>query len=639
MSSRARIPHGHWPSSLDPASLYDLPQPPIWPRLGMGGVFYIQALPSEDNAQGLFYKDASARHRRVSPPGLDLRCRVHEYGGLPYLVGDGEVFYIDAVSQRLYRQVFNPGLGRQTSPRALTPDTKARLRFGDLCLDPVRRRLFAVREDHRQTEIRNVLVSLEVEGGGEGSVLFQDSDFVAAPVVSADGRWLAFLAWSHPWMPWDRTSLYLARLDQQGAISSLRELSAPMPGSLAQPRFNAVGDLYFLADWSGWWNLYRLAAAELPDPSAKPSAVFQEAAEACAPQWQLGQRGYDFAGEGQVVCGLMRDGFWDLVLFDAAKNHRKCLVSGLGGLDQVSISDNHVVFAAGMVVEAGGVFTLALKEPSPQPRRIAGEVGNPLAAVARPRHFSYPSDGDWAHGLFYAPANDCVDPMPGELPPLLVCVHGGPTSHARTGFNPALQFWTSRGYAVLDVNHRGSSGYGRAFREALYGRWGEADISDVIAAVAHLIAEGRVDPERIAIRGGSAGGYVVLAALSRSRQFRAGVSYYGIGDLSLLAADTHKFESHYLAQLIGPWPQAAHLYHERSPINHLEAIEVPVLLMQGEEDKVVPPNQAALVHARLKSSRCLMFPGEGHGFRKPSNLVAALKAELAFYQEVLLPPP
>ncbi len=686
------LEYGHWTSPLSAEKVFQASEAVSYMRPCNNGVFFLLSMPQESNSMALMHRSSDGRQTRVSPAGINVRSRVHEYGGLPYAFTDDSVFYCNFRDQAVLKQSFDQH-GLEAGPTlVLSPGNAIKselLRYADFVVDRKRNRLICVREDYRlnDKEPANTLVAIDMDKGGEGEVLFADSDFVASPVVSADGELLAFQTWSHPSMPWDDTQIRIADLDDSGRLSNLRQVlrgeneqgqveqgqgeqgqveksqveqgqgeqgqgeqgqveqdqaeqCGSGSGSLVQPLFNAEGELYFIADWNDWWNLYRVSAESLQQ-DCRAQAVRPMAAEFCGAQWQLGQHNYDFCDEHTLLVSFTKSGFWDLALLDINSGELTTLQSGLGMLENVYCQAGKAVFSAASPRSAASIQSINLQQKSACETLFTCSRSDGLndEDISMPEHIGYQSEGKVAYGIFYPPRNTaCIAPE-GTLPPLLVLVHGGPTGCARVGFNPALQFWTSRGFAVLDVNHRGSTGYGRRFRQSLYENWGVADVADVDNAVRHLIAKGRVAPDKAAIRGGSAGGYVVLAALVHSDLFSAGASYYGISDLELLASDTHKFESRYLDQLIGPYPAAKHIYQQRSPINHIDSIKAAVLLLQGMEDKVVPPNQAEMIYKKLHeknpATRYLSFADEGHGFRNPPNQIAALSTELAFYQDNL----
>lgn len=637
---------GHWDSPLDAARVFSRSETIGYLRPAPRGHWFLRSQPEEGNAQVLHYLDARQQVHRVSPRGFNLRSRVHEYGGLPFTAVKSHVYYVNFEDQRLYRQHFDPERGLPEDPVPLTPESGAdpALRYLEPEPDPWRNRLLVLREDHRDREdVRNALVSVDAESGGEGQVLFGDSDFVSSPRLSPDGRLLVFLAWNHPDMPWDRTTLYIADMDQSGRPERLRRLQGQENTALMQPLFTEDGDLYLLSDHDGFWTPWRVTHDSLHDDQPRAEPLTTLSADCGSPPWQAGNRQMAIIDRSRLVLTVLRDGLSDLVLLDCRDGSQRNLLTGLGQVETVLFRNGTL-----SAITAGRDDTPAILSLDPQDESTApavllqchSDARLPRPAVAMGQPVRFPVSGEEeAYGILYEPNNPDYRPVEGEKPPLIVAVHGGPTGCARTAYNPAIQFWTSRGFAFFDVNHRGSTGFGRAFRRALYGQWGVVDVEDIIRGVEWLVTEERVDPRRIAIRGGSAGGYAVLSALVHSNLFSAGVSYYGVSDLSLLAADTHKFESRYLDQLIGPWPEAEHLYRERSPVHHIDCIDAPVLLLQGSEDRVVPPNQAEAIFDRLKArnpdSDYIVFPGEGHGFRVPENQIHALESELAFYHRVL----
>jgi len=649
------LEYGHWESSLSAEKVFQASETISYIRPCTNGVFFLLSMPQEGNSMALMHQSSDGRQTRVSPPGINVRSRVHEYGGLPYAFTDDSVFYCNFRDQAVLKQPFDQHSFEAGPSVVLSPGSSIKsdlLRYADFIVDSKRNRLICVREDYRLDgkEPANTLVAIDIDKGGEGEVLFADSDFLASPVLSVDGELLAFQTWSHPSMPWDDTQIRIADLDGSGRLCNLRQVRGGQKeqaqeqrygyGSLVQPLFNVRGELYFIADWNDWWNLYRVSAESLQQ-DCQAQAVWPMAAEFCAAQWQLGQHNYDFCDEHTLLVSFNKNGFWELALLDTRSGQLTTLQAGLGMLESVYCQAGRAVFSAASPRSSASIQSISLQHNSQCETLFTCRRSDGLndEDISMPEHISYPSEDSEAYGIFYPPRNAaCIAPE-GTLPPLLVLVHGGPTGSARVGFNPALQFWTSRGFAVLDVNHRGSTGYGRRFRQSLYENWGVADVADVDNAVHHLIAQGRVAPDKAAIRGGSAGGYVVLAALVHSDLFSAGASYYGISDLELLAADTHKFESRYLDQLIGPYPAAKHIYQQRSPVNHIDSITAAVLLLQGLEDKVVPPNQAEMIYKKLlqknPATRYLSFADEGHGFRNPPNQIAALNSELAFYQDNL----
>ena len=656
MIARRIADFGTWDSALSAALIFEKRQTYSQPVPWENGVLFLLTMPTEQNALALMHCDRTGEVSRVSPPGFSLRTRVHEYGGLPFGFSWHEVYYCNFKDQEIYRQRFNPDTQHFDAPVQVTHSEPNQVRYCDLVVDSQRQRLICVREDHRQSSdspsaVINALVAISLSGPApatpqEQLVLFEKSDFVTSPTLSPDSTSISFVTWSHPNMPWDNTELRVAQFDEQGALAQLLEVDRDQAGAKAQPSFDLDNNLYFLTDTSNYWNLVKVASADLREGCCA-SVVYAIDADCCGPAWETGKRNYCVVGNSDLIISVVRDCHWQLHRVHLLENRVDILATHLGQLEQIRcVDDQHVSFLAATTDDYASIYRIDLHAnaaalgsstlvKAPVPKELAP------ALVSLPEHFQFSSHGSaLAFGLLYRPKSDQFDGPTGQLPPLLVNVHGGPTGTARAALNPMHQFWTSRGFAVLDLNHRGSSGYGRKFRQLLYGQWGVVDIEDIVAAVHHLIDNELVAPDKIAIRGGSAGGYAVLASLAASDLFAAGVSYYGVSDLELLARDTHKFESRYLDQLIGPYPQAKAIYQARSPINSLEKIEAPILILQGDEDKVVPPNQASVIYEKLRSqnpaTELIRFAGEGHGFRLAENQICALETELSFYQRNLL---
>ncbi len=590
-----------------------------------GDLYWTENVPSADGAHWLFRMSSGGAVSALSPATANVRSRVHEYGGAPFVVVGDTAYYTQFSDQRLYR--IRPGAG----PEPLTPEG---YRYADFT--PLRAAqgsvaaLICVREDHTDPQrIRNALVSVPLPAGGAGDVLFADSDFVAYPRVSPDGRRVAFIAWDHPNMPWDATELKVAEL----GTGPLAPITITAGGeSVMEPQWDA-GTLYFISDRSGFWNLYRWRDSAV-------QGIWPRAAEFASPLWRLGQANYALLGEGRALARYGEGGFDQLALIDLRHGTGRTLDLPYVEYSQLTCVDHqHVALVAAPASAPESILRINVDTGSAQTLRQAGNaLLEPTAvSVAVPIEFSS-ANGRIAHAFYYAPFNPLFKGPPGELPPLLTLVHGGPTGQASPAYEAAVQYWTSRGIAVVDVNYGGSSGFGRAYRRALEGNWGIVDAEDVIAAARHLSAIGRVDRCRTAIRGGSAGGYTVLLALSTSDVFRAGADYYGVSDMVALARDTHKFESRYLDSMIGALPEAQATYDSRSPLHYLDGFKAPLIVFQGAEDKVVPPNQSELIVEALRTRKVpvayLLYPGEGHGFRKPANIIRSLQSELSFYGQV-----
>jgi dipeptidyl aminopeptidase/acylaminoacyl peptidase len=600
-------------------------------------------------------RNVIVRHTRdgrnidVTPRPFNVRSRVHEYGGAAMTVHKGDVYFANFADQRLYRQ---RGGG---DPSALTP---AGYFYADFRADASRGRLLAVREDHRQGDQAPPAAIVAIPTGGTdesaGIVLVSGADFYSDPVVSPDGRTLAWLQWNHPNMPWDGTELWTAPFNADGTLGPRRLVAGSADESVFQPEWSPDGALYFVSDRTGWWNLYRLRdhlpAADAP-PTIEP--LHPMAVEFGKPQWTFSMVTYAFAGARRIAVSYVQAGRWKLAFIETDPVRWEPVNASLDVLEGLHADERALYFIGGSPTKAPAVvrMTLAAMEPETLRSAIAEPIDPAWISVPDPVTFTapHPSAPDSTrphppapdrsvHGFYYAPRNPSFAAPPGSAPPLLVLTHGGPTGAALAVLDPGIQFWTSRGFAVLDVNYSGSTGHGRAYRERLNGQWGVIDVEDAVAGAQAMVEAGKADRNRLAIRGGSAGGYTTLAALTFHSTFKAGASYYGISDIEVLARDTHKFESRYLDSLIGPYPAARDLYIARSPIHFTDRLSSALILFQGLDDKVVPPNQSEMMASAARAKGLpvayLTYEGEQHGFRKAENIVRSLEAELYFYGKV-----
>jgi dipeptidyl aminopeptidase/acylaminoacyl peptidase len=594
-------------------------------------VYWIEQRPTEGGRNVVVRCRPDGSTSDVTPPPANARTRVHEYGGGAYLPDRGSVYYSEFRDQRLYRQ------SAGSSPEPVTPALP--LRYADAVVDRARGRLYCVREDHRAADQQavNTIVSLERAGDGTGGrILAQGRDFYASPRLSPDGRRLAWLCWNHPDMPWDSTELWVAELAPEGSVGRA-ELVAGGPGeSIFQPEWSPAGVLHFVSDRTGWWNLYRLAGAMA---GGRIEALCPMEAEFGAAQWVFGQSTYAFESEECIVCSYSARGSGYLATLRPGSGRCEPIGLPYTAFGQVRASRGRAVFAAGSPSEPRAIVSLDLVTGARRVLRSSSDLSLDHGYLSVPEAVEFPTEGGkTAHAIYYPPRNrDYVAPVR-DLPPLLVLSHGGPTAAAQSTLSLPTQFWTSRGFAVLDVNYGGSTGYGREYRRRLEGQWGIVDVDDCCNGARELARRGLADPSRLGIRGGSAGGFTTLAALAFRDTFRAGASLYGVSDLEALARDTHKFESRYLDRLIGPYPARRDLYLERSPIYHTDRLSCPMILLQGLEDKVVPPSQAELmvkaVRAKGLPVAYLAFEGEQHGFRKGATIKRALEAELYFYGRI-----
>ena len=608
-------------------------------------VYWTESRPTEAGRVVLVRRTPDGRTADVTPADMNVRSRVHEYGGGAFAVREGVVVFASFVDGRLWRQdVGDAGPG---APRPLTPATDdASLRHADPCIDLARGRVICVQEDHRgRAEATNRIFEVALDPSdppAEPAVLADGHDFFSNARLDPGGRRCSWLAWDHPNMPWDGTGLWVADVAPDGSFAGARQVAGGATESIFQPEWSPDGVLHFASDRSDWWNLYRLEdVSEAGTGDTEARALASMEAEFGQPQWVFGMSTYAFAGSGLIACRYTRDGIWHLALLDVASSTLREL--DLGGTVYSSIAaqpDGRVALVTAAATHDARVVLLEASDPKPLIVKRASPDEPDERFLSRPEPIDFPTeDGLTAHALFYPPTNPDFVAPPGELPPLLVKVHGGPTSMAGTSLDLELQFWTSRGIAVVDVNYGGSSGYGRRYRERLDGRWGVVDLDDAVNAARHLAASGRADGSRLFIHGGSAGGYTALCAVTFRDAFRAAGSYFGIGDLEVFVHDTHKFESRYMDRLVGPFPAMAEVYRERSPIHFVDRISCPVILLQGLDDRVVPPNQAELMFDALRRRGIpvayLPFEGEGHGFRRAENIRRSLEAELSFYGQVL----
>ncbi len=590
-------------------------------------VYWVEMRPSEGGRMVVVRKGADGATVDVTPEPFSVRARVHEYGGGAFLVADGVVFFSNFADQRMCRQ--DPGV----PPRAITPE--AELRYADAILDGGRGRIICVREDHTgDGEAVNAIVSVDIDGVNAQEVLYSGSDFCAAPRLSADGATLAWLSWDHPNMPWDGTALLVADVSEDGSLGEARTIAGGPEESVLQPIWSPQGDLYFVSDRNGWWNLYRWRNAEV-------APVLEMEAEFARPQWVFDPAGYGFLDDGRIACSYVEGGIWNIGIINARTGrltHLDLPYSEMGR-SELRASGQRVVFSAGAPDKAMSIMSLDVVTGEVQTLRRAHDLEVDQAYLSYPEAVEFETTaGKIAHGFYYPPSNPEFEAPRSERPPLLVKSHGGPTAAASTALDLSIQFWTSRGFGVVDVNYGGSTGYGTEYRRRLNGTWGIVDVDDCVNAARFLVERGDVDEGRLAIDGGSAGGYTTLAALTFHDVFKAGASYYGVSDLEALAKETHKFESRYLDSLVGPYPERKDLYVERSPINHTHLLSCPLLLLQGLEDEIVPPNQAEMMFEAVKAkglaTAYVPFEGEQHGFRRSENIKRALESELYFYSQV-----
>jgi dipeptidyl aminopeptidase/acylaminoacyl peptidase len=574
-------------------------------------------------------EDRGARPEDVTPEGFNVRTRVHEYGGGAYAVHGTTVLFANFADQRLYRQ--DPG--RPPRPITSAPPTEAAHRYADATLSPDGRLLVCVRERHEEGKVTNELVALPTDGDAAPMVLVSGRDFYASPRWSPDGRRLAWLEWDHPNMPWDATDLKVAEVGAGAVVGPPTTVAGGPEESIFQPAWSPDGVLHFVSDRSGWWNLYRFA-------SGRVEALAPMEEEVGSPQWVFGLSRYAFLPGGRVALVHGRGPLQRLgVLAPDGTLTDLDLPFTSFSPPQLRAAGDRLACVAGSATRPAAVVVVDPASGEVEVLRRGREEAPDPGYLSEPRAIQFPTTGGrTANALYYPPANRDFRGPDGQRPPLLVTSHGGPTAEVSSLLNMDYQFFTSRGFAVVDVDYGGSTGYGRQYRRQLDGQWGIVDVDDCVAAARQLAERGEVDPRRLAIRGASAGGWTTLCALTFRDAFRAGASYFGVADAEALARDTHKFESRYLDRLIGPWPDAAELYRQRSPIHFTDRLSCPVILLQGLEDAVVPPAQAEAMTAALDAKRIphayVAFPGEQHGFRRAEHIKRAVEAELYFYSRV-----
>ena len=625
---RTVAPYGSWESPFKIERLTDrvvfLTEP-----VGAGGIrWWIEGRPEEGGRQVLVRRELDGTMTRLTPEGYNARSRVHEYGGGAALISGELVVVCDFVSGRLHR-VVSPG-----ELVAITPERQ--WRYADMVHDAGGNRLIAVREDHeaafvaKHGEWGNDLVAIDLDSG-EVTPIAEGSDFYMAPRLSPDGTTLVWLEWHHPNLPWDGSELRMASIGADGALEDVRTIAGSRSDWISQPRWSPDGVLHFAAEPNGWMNLYRWVdggAEQLTDLEA----------EVVGPDWQFGYCTYLFLPEGEILISA-RSGGRDQLLRRGEDGAISTIeVPQFTEISTLALDGDTILVRAAGPAQPAVIAEVTLDGDVTVLRAASPNMPDP-GDVSMPQHIEFPTaGGQTAFGNYFPPTNRSFRGPDDELPPLIVTSHGGPTAQAFSGFATGLQLFTSRGYAVLDVDYGGSTGYGKAYRERLNGEWGIVDVQDCVAGAKFLAEQGLVDGKRQAIRGGSASGFTTLAALAFTKQFDAGCTYFGIGDLRAFVKDTHKFESRYLETLVGPWPAEKQRYLDRSPSLHAENITSPVLVQQGADDKIVPVEEAERIVDALFERRVphayLLYEGEDHGFRGKDAIVRSFGAELSFYAQV-----
>lgn len=589
-------------------------------------IYWVESRPAEAGRYIIVRRTPDGRTEDITPVPFNARTRVHEYGGGAFVVSGGAIYFSNFADQRLYCQ--KPG----RTPYPITPD--APLRYADGIFDRRRNRLICVCEDHTDVEGEavNSLSAVRLSHTPDVQVLASGGDFYASPRLSPDGSQLAWLTWNHPNMPWDECELWVGEVKEDGSIGQTVKVAGGHGESIFQPDWSPDGVLYFVSDRTGWWNLYRRSDGGI-EPLSQVEAEFGRA------QWLFGMSTYAFESANRIICAYNERGTWHLGNLDTTTGKFERIETPYSEISFLRCGSGYAVFYAGSPTTPESIVRLDLATRQTQVLRHSSNVVIDDGYLSVPQAIEFPTEnGLTAHAFFYSPQNCGYTPRFSERPPLIVVSHGGPTGATSAAFDLKIQYLTSRGIAVLDVNYGGSTGYGRAYRQRLNGQWGTVDVDDCVNGVRYLASLGAVDEGRTAICGGSAGGYTTLCALTFRDTFKAGASYYGVSDLEALVHDTHKFESRYLDNLIGPYPEQRNRYREKSPIHFTDRLSCPLIFLHGLEDKVVPPNQAELMVEALRAKGMpvayLAFEGEQHGFRRAENIKRALEAELYFYAKV-----
>jgi dipeptidyl aminopeptidase/acylaminoacyl peptidase len=640
-STLQSFPYGAWPSPLTAARVTAGALRLDQIQLDGNDVYWLEGRASE-GGRYVIVKWAADGPVDITPPGFNVRTRVHEYGGASYTVHKGAVYFTNFADQRVYRQ--EPG----HEPVAMTD---AGPMWADYRVDAARHRLIGVREQDGVNTIAAI----------PDRVLIEGADFYSDPIVSPDGKFLAWLQWDHPNMPWDGTELWVGAFNASGLIGVREKIAGGPHESIFQPEWSPDGALYFVSDRTGWWNLYRWSGKDV-------EAIHPMAAEFGKPQWTFSMVTYAFVSGTRMAATYTQNGRWKLAMINVYTKQFTPIDLDVQPLESIRArategADNtrategtdkqtrategtdrqarategtDIYFLGGSATKSAAIMRLRGRNLE----ILRSSTGEPIPRewISVPESVTFTVKDRQVHAFYYPPHNPGVTPPANERPPLLVITHGGPTGATTNVLDPKIQFWTSRGFAVLDVDYSGSTGYGRPYRDRLKGQWGIVDVEDAVGGAKAMVAAGKADPERLIIRGGSAGGYTTLAALTFFDTFKAGASYYGISDLEVLQQDTHKFEARYNDTLIGPWPAAKDVYKARSPIHFTDRLSCPIILFQGLEDKVVPPNQSEMMADAVRKKglkvKYVTFEGEQHGFRKAENIIRSLEEELAFYQDV-----
>jgi dipeptidyl aminopeptidase/acylaminoacyl peptidase len=621
-------PFGSWKSPITADSI-------VADSIGLGSivldgtdVYWLESRPQEAGRSVIVRRTATGEISDITPPAYNVRSRVHEYGGAAYTVVEGQVYFSNHIDNCLYCQDLTADNPRQV--RQLTYDKTKR--YTDFTVDTRHQRLICVQEEHDSADLEplNTIVSLNLAQPDDLYVMAGGCDFYASPRLNFDGTKLAWLSWNHPNLPWDGTNLQIATVSN-GYLSAPTIIAGGAKETIFQPQWSLDDSLYFVSDRTGWGNLYCWH-------QGKVTAIYELAAEFSLPQWVFGMSTYALVGKHRIVCTYSQSGKSQLALINTLSGHITPLHVPYTDISGIRAAGNSVYCCAAATTKTNQIISIDLLTESVETLQHSSKLDIDPAYLSIPQSIEFPTTEGTAHAFYYPPTNPDYQPLLGEKPPLLVKSHGGPTAATSSQLSLKTQYWTSRGFAVVDVNYGGSTGYGKAYQHRLDGKWGIVDVDDCTNAALYLVKQNLVDVDRLAISGGSAGGYTTLAALTFGTTFKAGASYYGVSDLAALAKDTHKFESRYLDRLVAPYPAQAKIYQDRSPLYFTHQLSCPIAFFQGLEDKVVPPNQAEMMVAALKDKGIpvayVTFPTEQHGFREAANIKRALTGEFYFYAQI-----
>jgi dipeptidyl aminopeptidase/acylaminoacyl peptidase len=636
VSQKTVAPYGTWSSPISAEMVAQAGVRLSAPWIEDGVVWWLEGRAAEGGRVALVRRDPDGSRVDAVPDDFNVRTSVHEYGGGAYCIHRGVAYCSNFADQRLYR------IEAGSTPVPITPDVpERRHRYADGRITSDGSLWIGVRERHaesdRSVDVVNELVAVPTDGSPEPRVIVDGRDFYSSPRISPDGRRLCFLAWNLPWMPWDGCELHVADVAPDGAVTNVAHVAGSDGSeSIWQPEWSPGGELVFASDRSGWWNLERIRDGER-------RTLYPVEAEFGYPAWVFGLQSFAFVDDGRLVCGYEAGGFTRFGLVDPESGTLDRLDVGLDSWrsSYLVAEGGDAVVVAGSPTEPTQVARIEIATGRRETLRTSLEALLPVEYVSVPQAIEFPTEGGLtAHAFFYPPTNPEYEATRDEAPPLVVESHGGPTDAAVAVFSLGVQYWTSRGFGVVDVDYGGSTGYGRAYRERLNGQWGVVDLQDCVNAARYLVEQGEADPERLLITGGSAGGYTAICALTFTDVFAAGTTYFGVADLEqFTGGETHKFELKYEHTLVGPYPERADLYRERSPIHFTDRIQTPMLVLQGADDRIVPPSQAELIVGALRKRGIphayLLYEGEGHGFRKAENIIGSLEAELSFYAQVL----